>query len=169
MKTLTRGAALVRDGQNDFMLLRRGDTWRDQLLGRFKSGKDATHPLVIASYGDSTALPRIEVADNFIDHDGAARSFTALIGLHIVVYPRDPADPKFTGTSDGAIRYVGNGSNLLIEGCHFRVRRAHRPDLRIRRVRERGDPSQRGRDARTTRRPAPMWALQACTRATSRA
>jgi hypothetical protein len=119
VKTLTRGAALVRDGQNDFMLLRRGDTWRGQMLGRFKSGKDATHPLVIASYGDSADMPRIEVADHFIDHDGAARSFTALVGLHLVVNTRDPADPAFTGSGDGLLRYVGNGSHLLIEGCHF--------------------------------------------------
>lgn len=119
VKTLTRAASLVRDGQHDFILLRRGDTWRGQSLQRFKSGKDAEHPLVIASYGDSKKLPRIEVSGFFINHDGQARNYVALVGLHFVLYPNDPSDPGFTGTAEGPLRYVGGGKNLLIESCHF--------------------------------------------------
>ncbi|MEZ4430542.1 MAG: hypothetical protein R3A51_22935, partial [Nannocystaceae bacterium] len=117
--TLTHAADLVREGEHDFILLRRGDVWRDQGLYRFKSGKDATHPLVIGGYGDSMALPRIEVADHFIDHDGKARSYVALIGLHFVSYPGDPDDPGFTGEPEVMLRYVGGGDDLLVEGCHF--------------------------------------------------
>lgn len=117
--TLTRGAELVRDGENDFLLLRRGDVWRDEALGRFKSGRDARHPLVIGSYGDSVELPRIEVADKFIDHNGQDRSFVALVDLHFVSYPGVPDDPAFTGAGGTILRYVGSGSDLLIEGCHF--------------------------------------------------
>ncbi|MCA9658140.1 MAG: right-handed parallel beta-helix repeat-containing protein, partial [Myxococcales bacterium] len=117
--TLTHAAELVRDGEHDFILLRRGDAWRDQGLYRFKSGKDAGHPLVIGGYGDSTVLPRIEVADHLIDHDGKARSFVALIGLHIVSYPGDPNDPGFTGAPEAILRYVGGGAGLLVEGCHL--------------------------------------------------
>ncbi|MCA9643714.1 MAG: right-handed parallel beta-helix repeat-containing protein [Polyangiaceae bacterium] len=119
VKTLTKGASLVRDGENDFLLLKRGDTWRGENLGRFKSGKDAAHPLVIAGYGESTALPRIEVDRNFIDHNGKARSFVHLVGLEIVSYPKIPGDSAFDGASGGGLRYVGGGSGLLIEGCHF--------------------------------------------------
>src|SRR5690606_1053735 len=36
--SLTHAAGLVRDGEHDFILLRRGDVWRDQKLNRFKSG-----------------------------------------------------------------------------------------------------------------------------------
>ncbi|MEZ4382257.1 MAG: right-handed parallel beta-helix repeat-containing protein [Nannocystaceae bacterium] len=117
--TLTHAAELVRDGEHDFILLRRGDVWRDQGLYRFKSGKDAAHPLVLGGYGESMALPRIEVADHFIDHDGKARSFVALIGLHIVSYPGDPDDVGFTGEPEAILRYVGGGVGLLVEGCHF--------------------------------------------------
>ncbi len=167
VKTLTKAASLVRDGQNDFMLLRRGDTWRDQVLNRFKSGKDATHPIVISSYGDSTELPRIEVADNFIDHDGETRASSRSSALHLVVYPRDPADPDYTGAGDGILRYVGNGKNLLIEGCHFefgeiiiqRYGTGDYEDVEVRRnVVER----------RTTPIPARTWVPRACTRVTSR-
>jgi hypothetical protein len=117
--TITHAAGLVRDGEHDFMLLRRGDVWRDQDLYRFKSGRDAEHPLVIGGYGDSLELPRIEVAESFIDHDGQARSNVALIGLHFVSYPGDPADPGFTGEPGTTLRYVGGGADLLVEGCHF--------------------------------------------------
>ncbi|MCA9626151.1 MAG: right-handed parallel beta-helix repeat-containing protein [Myxococcales bacterium] len=119
VKTLTKGASLVRDGENDFLLLKRGDTWRGENLGRFKSGKDAAHPLVIAGYGESTALPRIEVDRNFIDHNGKARSFVHLVGLEIVSYPKIPGDSAFDGASGGGLRYVGGGSGHLVEGCHF--------------------------------------------------
>lgn len=119
VKTLTKAASLVRDGQNDFMLLRRGDTWRGEVLGRFKSGKDATHPLVIGSYGDSLELPRIEVASFFIDHNGKELNYVALIGLNLVIYTRNPEDPEFTGKGDELLRYVGGGKNLLVEGCHL--------------------------------------------------
>ncbi len=119
VKTLARAAALVRDGENDFMLLERGSTFRDQTLGRFKSGRDATHPLVVASYGDSMALPRVEASDFFINHDGQARSFVAVVGLHFVVTHSDPADAAYDVGAEGVFRYVGSGQNLLIESCHL--------------------------------------------------
>ncbi|MCB9596232.1 MAG: right-handed parallel beta-helix repeat-containing protein [Sandaracinaceae bacterium] len=118
--TLARAAELVRDGENDFVLLHRGDTWRDPVWPRrFLSGRDATHPMVIASYGDSTERPRLELGTWFINHDGQARSFVAITGLHFVGYQFDPDDPGFTGEGDGALRYVGGGEHLLVEDCHL--------------------------------------------------
>jgi len=117
--TLTKAAALVRDGYNDFMLLKRGDRWRDEELGRFKSGRDASHPLVIASYGESTQRPRIEVNTHFINHNGKERSFVSLLGLNIISFPKIPGDPAYDGSTGGGLRYVGGGSGLLIEDSHF--------------------------------------------------
>ncbi len=119
VKTLARGAALIRDGRNDFLLLRRGDSWRGETLGRFKSGQDSTRPLVIASYGESTKRPRIEVDRHFIDHDGHSRNFVAVMGLQIVSSPKIPGDSSYDGSSGGAFRYVGGGTDLLIEDCHI--------------------------------------------------
>ncbi len=120
VKTLSRAVSLVRDGQNDFILLKRGDTFRDQTLGRFLSGQDAKHPMVIASYGDSTVLPRVEASTFFIDHNGRERSFVSIVGLHFVSTGRDPEGPGYQTTNDGVFRYVGGGRNLLIEGCHLK-------------------------------------------------
>ncbi len=119
VKTLTHAASLVRDGHNDFMLLKRGDTWRGAGLGRFKSGRDSDHPLVITSYGESTIRPRIEVQNYFIDHNGREKNFVAILGLQVVPYQKIPGDSAFDGGSGGAFRYVGGGTGLLIEDCHI--------------------------------------------------
>lgn len=119
VRTLARAAELVRDGYHDFILLRRGDTWRDEQLGRFKSGRDGAHPLVIASYGASKERPVILVRDDFLDHAGKPRSFVALLDLHLEIYTQDPKDPAFTGKSSNLVSYIGGGAHLLIEGCRL--------------------------------------------------
>lgn len=120
--TPQRGAELVRDGFPDFLLFRRGDSWRGMTLGdgrvarRFKSGRDAEHRLVVGSYGDSTERPRFEVDTHFFDDDGNGRSFLAFVGLAFVSYPKIPGDPDFDGASGGAIRVVGAESrDILLE------------------------------------------------------
>jgi hypothetical protein len=119
VKTLTRGASLVRDGQNDFLLLERGGKWRDEGLGKFKSGHSAHRPLVIGSYGSSTARPRVELDKHFIDHAGDRRSFLAVVGIEIIQYRKDPKDPAFDGETGGGLRIIGNGQNILIEDCRL--------------------------------------------------
>lgn len=119
VRTIAHGAEIVRDGEHDFLLLRRGDTWRGEELGSFKSGQDAEHPLVVGSYGDSLSRPRVEVAETFINHNGAERSYLALIDLHLVSLTRLVGDPEYTGEGGALLRLVGGGSHLLIEGCHF--------------------------------------------------
>lgn len=119
--TPARGAELVRDGSPDFLLFKRGDTWRGEDIGsdrtarRFKSGLDAEHPIVIGSYGDSVERPRLEIDKPFIDHDGHERNFVAVIGLAMVSFPKDPDDPGFNGADGGALRFVGKGHDVLVE------------------------------------------------------
>jgi hypothetical protein len=117
--TLVRGAALVRDGEYDFLLLKRGDVWRNQTLGRFKSGKSFKQPLVLSYYGDDEKRPRVEVFGYLINHNGAQVRNVAVIGLQIVAYQKVKGDAAFTGSGNGGLRYVGGGSGHLIEDCHF--------------------------------------------------
>ncbi len=121
VRTIERGAELVRDGHYDFLLLKRGDVFRDVALGRFKSGQDADHRLVIASYGDSTERPRIEVTSYFIDHAGRTRSYLALVGVEIHAYRMDPDHPDYDGENYlTGLRLVGGGDDILIEDCMIR-------------------------------------------------
>jgi hypothetical protein len=119
LRTISEAASRVREGHHDFILLARGDTWRGETLARFKSGRDAEHPLVIASYGRAQTLPRVIVGDYFIDHNGKSRSFLALMDLHLILFRQDPADAEYDGQGSGLLRYVGEGEGLLVEGCHL--------------------------------------------------
>ncbi len=116
-----KGAELVRDGSPDFLLFRRGDTWRAQDLGadrvvrRFKSGLDKAHPMVVSSYGDSTERPRLEIDKDFIDDDGKEKSYLAVVGLAFISFPKVPNDSAFNGADGGALRFVGTGHDLLFE------------------------------------------------------
>jgi len=119
--TPKRGADLVRDGSPDFLLFKRGDTWRGMDIGdnnverRFKSGPDPAHPLVIYSYGDSTQRPRLEIDKALVDDDGHDRSNLAIVGLALISYPKIPGDEAFNGADGGATRFVGTGKNILME------------------------------------------------------
>ncbi len=119
--TPKRGADLVRDGFPDFLLFKRGDSWRGMDIGdnsverRFKSGPDAEHPIVISSYGDSTERPRLEIDKAFVDDDGNERSNLAIVGLALISYPKIPGDADFNGADGGATRFVGTGKNILME------------------------------------------------------
>lgn len=48
VKTLSKARSLVRDGNPDWILLRRGDTWTDERIGTFINGKSPTEPAVIS-------------------------------------------------------------------------------------------------------------------------
>jgi len=122
--TPARGNALVRDGFPDFLLFKRGDTWRNQDLGndraarRFKSGRDLEHPIVIGSYGDSRERPRLEVNKPFLDDDGHERNYLAIVGLALISYPKVPGDDDFNGADGGGLRFVGTGHDILVEDLY---------------------------------------------------
>lgn len=122
VKTIPRGYTLTRPGKYDFLLLKRGDVWRekspeklDASIYRPHSGQDSEHPFVISYYGKEIARPRVENASYFIFMNGAAISNFALIGLDLFVYTNDPADSYFTGKAEGGLSFVTNGDSILLE------------------------------------------------------
>ncbi|MFC4808672.1 carbohydrate-binding protein [Paenibacillus sp. GCM10023250] len=119
VQTLTKAASLMRDGYPDHMLLKRGDVWVDESLGRFKNGRNASEPMVISYYGSSGDRPLIKCDANFIDHNGQVRNYVWLIGLDIKGYKMDPNDPGYDSrvANGPVIRFVGGGSDILIEDC----------------------------------------------------
>jgi regulation of enolase protein 1 (concanavalin A-like superfamily) len=122
--TFAAGAALIRDGYPDHLLLRRGDTFSvgsGTVLSRWKSGRNATEPVVISHYGSSGARPIVKFGHKIIDHNGQARSHVAIMGVEFYKSTSDPASSDFNGTAGvEGFRLVGGGANILFEDCIFR-------------------------------------------------
>jgi len=102
------GFALIRDGFPDFLLLKRGDTWRDTTLTRrdlgdgrvgrveFKSGRSEKERIVISSYGNSTVRPRLEIETHFVNDSGRDYHNFAISGLAFISYKKEPGAPEPT-------------------------------------------------------------------------
>ena len=77
--TIAEGLSLIRDGSADHLLLKAGDTFVDQSFGWLDiSGRSATEPIVISSYG-SGPRPIIETPAN--SDVGIGTLTTALLGV----------------------------------------------------------------------------------------
>ena len=85
---------------------------RDECGGT--GGRSAAEKLVVSSYGDSTARPRIELDEHLIDDDGKPRSHLAVVGLELFSRKKEPGSPGFDGISGGAFRFVGSESEDLL-------------------------------------------------------
>jgi len=121
VRSLSRGAELVRDGYPDHLLLRRGDVWTGEDLYIFKSGRNVDERMVISYYGETGGRPLVRIDRSFINHNGRARSNLAIIGISFIAYKMDPSDPGFDIAHGDhiALRFVGGGDNILIEDCRF--------------------------------------------------
>jgi len=115
VRTIAKGASLIRNNQHDFLLLKRGDAWEENGVGRFVNGRDAEHPAVISTYGDSTRRPIIRSSEEFIDLGGQVRNYVAVMGLELVYLPGDPSSPNFSADGEGGIRLVGATEGYLFE------------------------------------------------------
>jgi len=132
-KTLAAVMALARAGQisvpgrPDQVLLKRGETWTDEVLGYLTtnnlnggtaiSGRSATQRFVIGTYG-SGVRPRIKTGASqgpAILSGGTSPSNIAILGIDFDSYQY----PAGFG-SDTAIDWASGASQLLIEDCLFR-------------------------------------------------
>ncbi|HUG12079.1 MAG TPA: Ig-like domain-containing protein [Opitutaceae bacterium] len=124
--TIDAANELIRDGYPDWMLLKRGDTFAPGNLGRWKSGRSATEPLVLTYYGDSGPRPVIKLINNqFVAWEAQPRHNTAYVGLDFYRSISDPHSPDFTNTSGGDALWfncgpAGDAYNVLVEDCRFR-------------------------------------------------
>ncbi len=138
LKTLEKGMSLLRDGHPDWLLLKRGDVWREGLggwtNGNYRSGRSAAEPIVIGSYGDAPERPLIKVGT--IEKNGFFRSYTgrtmpagwkgpsnvAIVDMHVYDEKGDPNSPEFDESyrkDGGGLFWHGPGKNLLVENCFF--------------------------------------------------
>lgn len=112
-KTLDAGYALLRDGMPDWLLLKRGDTWKGAFPEWQKSGRGSDEPMVIGSYGNGPRpLLLTGTASGFLSSAyPIPRAHLALTDIHFF-------DDRFDGTSPAAgVTLLNHWSDVLIENC----------------------------------------------------
>ncbi len=117
VKTLGKGKSLLRDGQPDWMLLKRGDTWNETLGNWQKSGRSETERMLVSSYGNAAARPFIKTGkDTALSALSGNLAHIAFVGMHLYAHTRDPDSAEFASLegSEG-IRWLTTTDDLLFE------------------------------------------------------
>ncbi|MEA2735936.1 MAG: hypothetical protein QOE14_2387 [Humisphaera sp.] len=120
VRTLDKARSLLRDGRGDWMLLKAGDVWYEELRGWKKSGLSKDYPLLISSYGKGER-PVLETGalDGF-SVMGAAIHDVAVVGLLFHAHTRDPDSPSFIDRRGGyGFNVNAPVENVLVENCVF--------------------------------------------------
>ena len=118
--TLSRAKSLMRDGYPDWMLLRRGDTWTNQSLGRWTlRGRSIEEPMRISAYGTG-ARPLLKTgADHGLtlwEGDGGGYGNLAITDIRLKAHTYDGAEAS--GNPAG-INWHDSGQNLLLENVRI--------------------------------------------------
>ena len=122
-ETIAAGDALIRDGFPDHLLLKRGDVFENVTLGRWKSGRSLSEPLVVSYYGENGDRPLIIITEAFIRLAARPRNHVAVVGLEFYKPTSNPDSPSFDNTNSTHGISLSSGSsaeNWLIEDCKFR-------------------------------------------------
>lgn len=121
VKTLAMAKTLLRTGSADWMLLKRGDSWKEQTsLAIAPGGRSEAERIVYTCYGEDGPRPRLLSGVTFGVIKG--RSNYALVSLDFYADERDPDSPTFKGPAAPGVRVrvVGPSKNLLVEDCAVR-------------------------------------------------
>ncbi len=132
VKTIAKGLSLLRNGYPDWLLLKKGDTWTNEVFGWIRqSGRSARNPILISSYGKGSRpliKTRFNGAEPAIGSSGGVNrggDFLALVGIEFYAHTRDPGSSDFITSG---IEHNVNGSGafflnpstwLLVEDCKF--------------------------------------------------
>lgn len=125
-RTISAARANVRNGFPDWVLLRRGETWGEdvtlQLNQTSKDGRSPTERVVITWYGTSGNRPVLTGAFNSLGNNGPLQN-NAFIGIEFYDHLADPLSPTFSSPQKcRAVNFLEGGNNILIEDCGFRYR-----------------------------------------------
>lgn len=127
VKTFAKARTLLRPGYPDWLLLKAGDSWVEE-IGTFieTGGRSADEPMVITSYGtgDRPIISPTGTGVRSFGHNGSnPSSHIYLLGLDFYDPVKDPASPSFQNgntSRGGGITWLDNGTDFLVEGCSFR-------------------------------------------------
>lgn len=132
--TLAAGAALLRNGFPDQLLLKKGDTWTGERFGLGYSGVSAgvvgqasTGPILISSYGTGARpLIKTDATDSTAinsQRDDGTGNFIAIIGVEFYSYTRDPNNVNFSAagltTEQTGFNILNAIDWFLVEDCKF--------------------------------------------------
>ena len=143
LKTFAAAFAKTTDNRADWILLKRGDTFTENVSVRY--GRSATEPYVISSYGDSTLRPLMKTGTQNAIQAVTTFQYFSIIGIDFYAHTRDPNSVEYVAhAGDSAIDLFRReglpGNGVLIENCAFRyyegsnISGAARPsDISIRR------------------------------------
>ncbi|PIW64253.1 MAG: hypothetical protein COW12_07060, partial [Candidatus Omnitrophica bacterium CG12_big_fil_rev_8_21_14_0_65_45_16] len=124
VQTLAKAYELLRDGYPDWMLLKRGDVWTDEILsdngGFKKSGRSPVEPLLVSYYGNDPERPKL-VKGSWKNRSSTSTNYVAINGLHFYNATKDPASPTFTGDGPSAIDRLATGHTFIVEDCLFEI------------------------------------------------
>ncbi len=124
LKTFAAAFAKTTDNSADWILLKRGDTFTENISIRY--GRSQFEPFVISSYGENTQRPLLKTgSSDAIQNDRLSFQYFSVIGLDFYAHTRDPASADFVNYDGGAgfdlFRREGDpGNGVLIENCAFR-------------------------------------------------
>jgi hypothetical protein len=120
VKTIAKGKSILRAGMPDRLLLKRGDVWNEPLGTWSKSGKSATEPLVVSTYGTGER-PLLKTGNKgaLYAASNTTVNYVAFIGLHLYAHTRNPDDGAFVGPEgEEGVRWLANTDGLLFEDMY---------------------------------------------------
>ena len=123
LASIARALALLRNGSDDQLLLKTGDTWHESINWGNISGTSASRPILISSYGTG-ARPVIDSGSQEGFHNvGGTTNNIAFVGLEFYAGARDPNSSEFSiaaaNSSYSGMNWTTKASNILIEDCKF--------------------------------------------------
>ena len=128
VKTLAKGKSLLRHGFPDWLLLKKGDVWTNEIIGVLTvSGRSATEPMLISAYGTGAwPLLKCNVGDVIMTMGGGGGlgkgDYFAVVGLEFYGHIWDPASPTYNASAPlgrTAITMLNPSNWVLVEGNKF--------------------------------------------------
>src|SRR6056297_2336788 len=130
-RTIAAGKDLLRYGYPDWMLLKKGDVWTNEVLGGFSNrsearaieGRSAREPVLIGAYGNGDRpLLRVTSMPFWSWDSRSGGNYLAIVGLDFYAYQRDPDAATFDQSKTGNLQanIMNETDWLLFEDNRFR-------------------------------------------------
>ena len=117
VRTIAAGVGLLRDRMPDFLYLKRGDTWNENFPTWRKSGRSATEPMVVTTYGNSPNRPLLIVPTGLTGFLRTVGS-SAPPSVDNIVISGVELTPEGNPSSEG-ITWLDPGQNVTFEDLYI--------------------------------------------------